>query len=72
MIVDIKGNTVDVTIIFEKPLNDYLKEQLDYILDTISELEADYDFENQISFRSDQPLPSMILAIMPQMVTQDR
>lgn len=36
------------------------------------EIEADYDFENQISFRSDQPLPSMILAIMPQMVTQDR
>ncbi len=44
MIVDVKGDTIDVTIVFEKPLNDYLKEQLDYILDTISELESDYDF----------------------------
>jgi hypothetical protein len=44
MIVELKEGTVDVTIIFEKPKSDYLKEQLDYILDTISELEADYDF----------------------------
>ncbi len=35
-------------------------------------LDADYDTENQICFRQDQPLPSCILAIMPQMVTQDR
>lgn len=35
-------------------------------------LEADYDFENQFCFEQDQPLPSMILALMPQMVTQDR
>lgn len=33
---------------------------------------ADYDFENQICIRQDQPLPGTILAIMPQMVTQDR
>ena len=44
MIVELKGDTIDVTIVFEKPLNDYLKEQLDGILDIISELEADYDF----------------------------
>jgi hypothetical protein len=44
MIVELREDTVDVTVIFERPLNDYLKEQLDYILDTISELEADYDF----------------------------
>jgi hypothetical protein len=44
MIVELKEGTVDVTIIFEKPKSDYLKEQLDYILDTISELETDYDF----------------------------
>lgn len=44
MIVDTSKETIDVTIIFEKPLNDYLKEQLDYILDTIAELECDYDF----------------------------
>lgn len=35
-------------------------------------LEADYDYENQIAWRSDSPLPSNILAIMPQLVTQDR
>lgn len=33
---------------------------------------ASYDFENQICWRQDQPLPSTILAIMPQLVTQDR
>lgn len=36
------------------------------------ELEADYDFENQFCWEQDQPLPSMILALMPQMHTQDR
>lgn len=36
------------------------------------ELEADYDFENQFCFRQDQPLPSTVLALMPQMHTQDR
>lgn len=35
-------------------------------------LPASYDFENQICWRQDQPLPSTIMAIMPQMVTQDR
>lgn len=35
-------------------------------------LESDYDFENQICFRQSQPLPSTVLAIMPQVVTQDR
>jgi hypothetical protein len=34
--------------------------------------DADYDFENLVSFQQDQPLPSMVLAVMPQMVTQDR
>lgn len=35
-------------------------------------LESDYDTENQICWRQDSPLPSTILAVMPQMVTQDR
>lgn len=35
-------------------------------------IEANYDFENQITWRQTQPLPVMILAVMPQMVTQDR
>jgi len=37
--------------------------------DTIT---ANYDTENQICWRQDQPLPSTILAVAPQMVTQDR
>jgi len=36
------------------------------------ELEGDYDFENQFCFEQSQPLPSMVLALMPQMHTQDR
>lgn len=35
-------------------------------------LRSDYDFDNQICFEQDQPLPSTILAIMPHIVTQDR
>lgn len=36
------------------------------------ELESDYSFENQFCWQHDQPLPSMVLALMPQMHTQDR
>jgi len=32
---------------------------------------ANYDFENQICWRQDQPLPCSILAVMPQLVEQD-
>lgn len=35
-------------------------------------LPSSYDFDNQICWRQDQPLPCTIMAIMPQMVTQDR
>jgi hypothetical protein len=35
-------------------------------------IEANYDFDNQICFRQDQPLPSTILAVGPQLVLQDR
>lgn len=35
-------------------------------------VDADYDTENQLCLEQDQPLPTTILAIMPQMVTQDR
>lgn len=34
-------------------------------------LNADYDFENQICWRQSQPLPSIILAVMPEMTTND-
>lgn len=33
---------------------------------------SSYDMDNQICLRQDQPLPSTILAVMPQLVTQDR
>jgi hypothetical protein len=33
---------------------------------------ADYNFENNVCWRQDQPLPSTILAVMPQLTTQDR
>lgn len=35
-------------------------------------IEANYDFDNQFCFRQDQPLPSTVLAIGPQLVLQDR
>ena len=35
-------------------------------------VDAGYDFDNNFCFRQSQPLPSTLLAIMPQMVTQDR
>lgn len=44
MIVELKEGTIDVTIIFERPIDIHLEAKLDYILDTISELESDYDF----------------------------
>ena len=33
---------------------------------------GDYETEGQIYFRQDQPLPMTLLAIMPQLITQDR
>lgn len=39
----------------------------------ISELiESDYNFDNMFCIRQDQPLPSTVLALMPQLVEQDR
>lgn len=35
-------------------------------------VDFDYDFENQVCIRQDLPLPSTIIAVMPQMDTQDR
>jgi len=31
-----------------------------------------YDMENEIYWRQSKPLPCMVLAVLPQMVTQDR
>ena len=49
MIVDNSGSTLDITLVFERPKTPELQAKLDYILDTISELEADYDFEYENS-----------------------
>lgn len=35
-------------------------------------LESDYDFENNICWQCDTPLPCTLLAVMPSMTTQDR
>ncbi len=35
-------------------------------------ISADYDFYNEITWRQSQPLPGTILAVGPQIVTQDR
>lgn len=35
-------------------------------------ISGDYDFENQVCWEQTQPLPGLILAVMPQLVTQDR
>ncbi len=36
------------------------------------QIDSDYDFDNNICLRQDQPLPLTILAVMPQLHTQDR
>lgn len=36
------------------------------------EFTADYNFENYIAWRQDKPLPSTVLAVLPQMATEDR
>jgi hypothetical protein len=40
--------------------------------DKAVEFEGDYDNDAYICWRQDKPLPSTILAVMPQLVTQDR
>lgn len=40
--------------------------------DIEQEWDSDYDSDNHIHFRQDQPLPTLLQAIMVQMVTQDR
>ena len=45
MIVDVRGETVDVMLFFEYPKTDRQKEILDYILDQLSEMESDYHEE---------------------------
>lgn len=60
------------TLTFRQTSDDYSRAVPLFTGILSEEFEGDYDFENQFCFRQDQPLPSMILALMPQMVTQDR
>ena len=39
--------------------------------DKFGSFEADYDFDGQVCFRQDQPLPATVAAIAPQLVEQD-
>jgi hypothetical protein len=60
------------TLTFRKT-SDVLSRSVPLFSGILSEiLEADYDFDNQFCWRQDQPLPLTILAVMPQMVTEDR
>ena len=42
MIVDTRGETIDVMLFFEHPLTAEQQSKLDYILDQLIELESDY------------------------------
>lgn len=48
MIVDTSEGDLYIIVRLGQPKSDYLKEQLDYILDTISELETDYNFAMEV------------------------
>jgi hypothetical protein len=63
----------NLTSITFRTAADYMGHAPELFSGILSEsFDADYDFENQIFVRQDQPLPGAILAIMPQMTTQDR
>jgi len=63
----------DLTAITFRKTSDELSRAVPLFSGILSEtVDADYDFENQLCWQQDQPLPSMILAIMPQLHTQDR
>ena len=42
MIVDVRGETVDVMLFFEHPITEQQRIKLDYILDQLIEIESDY------------------------------
>lgn len=46
MIVDTTTEDLTVIVVFERPKTVDMQNKLDYILDTLSELEADYHYEN--------------------------
>lgn len=63
----------DLTTLPFRTSSDLLTRAVPLFSGILSEnISANYDFENQICWRQSQPLPSTILAVMPQMVTQDR
>ena len=42
MIVDTRGETIDVMLFFEHPITEQQRIKLDYILDQLIEMESDY------------------------------
>ena len=42
MIVDNRGDTIDVTLFFERPFTEEQRIKLEYILDQLIEMESDY------------------------------
>ncbi len=42
MIVDVRGETIDVMLFFEHPITEQQRIKLDYILDQLIEMESDY------------------------------
>lgn len=63
----------DLTRLTFRDASDYMSRAPALFTGILSEeFEGDYNFENQFCFEQDQPLPSMVLALMPQMHTQDR
>lgn len=63
----------DLTSLEFRTAGNNMDEAIPLFTGIVSEtVDADYDFENSFCIRQDQPLPTTILAIAPQMVTQDR
>ena len=42
MLIDVRGETIDVTLFFEQPITQEQRIKLEYILDQLSEIESDY------------------------------
>ena len=68
------GPAVDSTdtIIFRRPSDDMNQPPALFTGDKLLEWPNGYDFDGFIVVKQDQPLPMTVVAIMPQVVTQDR
>jgi hypothetical protein len=60
------------TITFRKPSDPMGQPPALFTGDKLVEWPNGYDFEGYVAIKQDQPLPMTVIAIMPQVVTQDR